>query len=453
MPDRAESDSDGEAPGAKLETATAFIRVMIDAFSRGDMERAEEAYKQARDAEQNPDQKLYTQALYLRARYSRGDSTALDRLQDLVERAKEAPTVLHAVYQLLGSAYDVADDFYNAIEAYERAVEAAESEEQRARYVGALAHTLCESGDSDEAFKRLTNELERATDRTALSTLYSSLASLYKETDNLELRAVALQKATEYKPSDNELRFDAAYASNEDNFNALALMHYDILLRLKPDDSSALNNMGVLYDQLDMPIQGTAFYKAAAKNGNTLAAANLAYQYLNAGFADAAKEVLNTAMKAESVHRNVSQAIAAVGRQEEAQSNKSTETLDAARQQYRFLLAFAEAYFRTPSVDPRFEGDWRLLGDGEVEIGRDTDKLEIKWKQYGKDHAIAGRIRNRGVLITKYSRRDEIMSSSLANSGYGYVSEDGQQIKIMTYKGGEHSFLELKLAQQEDEFF
>jgi hypothetical protein len=171
---------------------------------------------------------------------------------------------------------------------------------------------------------------------------------------------------------------------------------------------------------------------------------------LEAGFADEAKEVLNTAVKAEDVHPNVGEAIAAVDRQEEAQSRTSTETLDAAHQQYRFLLAVAEAYFSPPSGGLRFEGEWQLPDGVEVEIARDTGRLEMKWKRNGKDHAMAGRIHNRGVLITKYSRRDSYISSSLGDKGYAYLSEDNQKLKIMILKDAKHSFLELTPVKQEE---
>jgi len=450
VPDRAGTDLDAEVPKSESRTVHEYMSDMVAAVSHDDFERGEEAYKQARDAESDPDEKLRIEAIYLLVRYRRGDAAALDHLQDLVERAKEAPKMLHAIYQTLGSAYDLADDFQNAIEAYESAAEAAQSEEQRARYVGAVAHGLFEFGDGEEAFERLMVEIERVKDRTALSTLYRSLASLYEQSDNSELRAVALQKATEYEPSDTRLRFDAAYSSDESDLDALALMHYGIQLKLKPDDAATLNNMGVVCGQLKMPQQEIACYKASVQNGNTLAAANLAYKYLEAGFADEAKEVLNTAIKAEDVHSNVGEALAAVDRQEEAQSKTRTETLNAARQQYRFLLAFAEAYFGTPSVGPRFEGDWKLLDSVEVKISRDTDRLELKWEQNGKGHVMTGRIRNRGALITKYSRRDTYMSTSLGDRGYAYLSEDDQQIKIMTLKDGKHSFLELTLTHQQE---
>lgn len=450
LSDQAKTNPNEEGPERESRTVDECTSDMIAAFYHGDKERVEEDYKQAQDAESEPDKKLHIEALYLRLRYGQGDSSALDRLQDLVERAKEAPKFLPDIYQLLGSAYDLADDYQNAIQAYESAAAAAsQSEEQRARYVAAVAHCLFESGGRDEALEKLMAEIEGVEDRAALSTLYGSIASLY-ETDNSELRAIALQKATEYKPNDTRLRFDAARSSDEGNLDALALMHYNILLRLKPDDASTLNNIGVVYGQLKLPIQQIASYKAAVKKGNTLAAANLAYQYLRKGFADEAKEVLNTAIKVEDAHSNVAEAKAAVDRQEEAESKTSKETLSAARQQYRFLLAFAEAYFSTPSGEPRFEGDWQLLDGVEVEITRDAGRLEMKWKRNGKDHVIAGRIRNRGVLITKYSRQDSYWWSNLGDNGYAYLSEDNQHLNLMTFKDGKHSFLELTLTQQQE---
>ncbi len=446
-PDRAEATLEEEALEAQARTSNELLEDMISAFVSADIERGEEVYEQAQNAESDANEKLRIEAIYLRLRYGRGDTTALDKLQDLAERAKEAPEVLPTVYEFVGSAYDIAEEFQAANKAYESAAEVAQSEEERAQYVNSAAHCLFEAGDTKEAFERLVVEIERTSSRKALSKLYSGLASLHKEAGNTDVRAIALQKALEYKPNDTQLRFGAAYSSSESDLSALSLMHYRILLRLKPDNAAALNNIGVIHEQLDMPIRQVNSYKKASEKGNTLAAANLAYQYLNAGFADEAKGVLNAARVEEDVHPNVGSALAAVSQKEEAESKIEAETLNAAHGQRRFLLAFAETYFTRPSVDPQFEGGWHFPDGVEVEITQSSDRLEMKWKRNDKEHVMSARAHNRGALIIEYSRRDTYLPSSLGDKGYAYLSEDNQHMQLMVLKDGKHSLLKLERNQ------
>ena len=68
------------------------------------------------------------------------------------------------------------------------------------------------------------------------------------------------------------------------------MMHYRTLLKFEPNNTGALNNIAILYGEGDMPINGVGSYKKAIQNGNALAAANLAYQYMDAGFADEARK-------------------------------------------------------------------------------------------------------------------------------------------------------------------
>jgi hypothetical protein len=63
-------------------------------------------------------------------------------------------------------------------------------------------------------------------------------------------------------------------------FSALAMMHYQAMLRFEPDNFAALNNIGIVYSEWDMPIRRVFSYKKAIENGNTLADANLAHEYI-----------------------------------------------------------------------------------------------------------------------------------------------------------------------------
>src|SRR6185369_1067483 len=116
-----------------------------------------------------------------------------------------------------------------------------------------------------------------------------------------------LEKALEIKPENTSLRFDAAYAQSHTDLSQLALANYDTLIRQEPDNSMAINNLGVEVDRLNMPIRSASYFKDSAEKNNTLAMANLGYRYLNRGFAKEAEEILRNAQKLENVYPNVAE--------------------------------------------------------------------------------------------------------------------------------------------------
>jgi tetratricopeptide (TPR) repeat protein len=260
--------------------------------------------------------------------------------------------------------------------------------------------------------------------------------------------AIALQKAIEYKPNDTQLRFDAARSFGDSNFNALALMNYQTLLRFEPDNAGALNNIGIVYGAMKMPARQSDSYKKAFEKGLTIAAANLAYEYMNAGFMDEATEILNKAKEKEDVHPNVGNALAAAANKKQEESTMEQEALEAAREQRQFVLSFAQAYFSEPSTNPQYEGSWHFPDGVEAAIRRKDSELEITWERNDEAVIMTLRTQNRGALVTKYSRKERFLPTSLGDKGYAYLSEDDQHMSIMVLDDNRHFFLTLKRDQQ-----
>ena len=389
---------------------------MVVAYIDRDVERGDKAYEQAQqDAKDDPEQLLRTEAIYLSLRYGIGDVAAFYKLQNLRERAKEFRAVLPLVHNWIGLAYERGGDPLKASEAFEAAAETAE-----------------------------TREIHETNKDEPLSTLYEALADLYQKADRDDLRAIALQKAIEYRPNDTNLQFAAAYASSSADYSALALMRYKTMLRFDTDNYAALNNIGILYGEWDMPILQVSSYKRAIENGNTLAAANLANKYIDAGFSSEARAVLDKAKEEEDFDPNVGSALASLSHRQQSESDLEDDVLKTAGEQRRFLLSFAEAYFEQLPITPRLDGEWRFSTGEEAIATMNGSMLEIKWERNKVEHIIVADTKNRGAVVNKYVRKDQYYSPSLGDRGYARLSKDGQQMKIMVLKDRRHSFLTLE---------
>lgn len=228
----------------------------------------------------------------------------------------------------------------------------------------------------------------------------------------------------------------------------LALLHYDTLLKFKPDHSGALNNAGVHYSLQQMPIRSISSYKKSAELNETLAATNLAYMFLKAGFMEEASQILDKAKQHQNPHANVSKAISAISDRVKEESQTEENIINAAREKQRFILRFTEAYFKKKQDCPDLSGLWRLSDGSEVNIRQTKNTVEANWITDSKKYKFTGTVNNLGAKLTIYKEQyvfgaETKLDFVEESAGYGYQTPDGQQFFIMTLKEGKHSFMEL----------
>jgi Flp pilus assembly protein TadD len=432
----------GEGVGpAGIEPATAaeWVQKMLAAFRDGDWGAAEAAFAETQKAEDDPVKKLQYEALYASCRYEQGDTSALAELRQLAEKEGVATIA----YPLLGQCYENFGDFDNAAKAYELAAHHASSEEERARIVVRAASCVFKGGRQQDAYTMLMSQISDSTTTEALSVLYDGLASLYELAEDPELCALALEKALEIKPNDARLRFRAGYSYGEKHLDHLALLHYKTLVRFDPDDTGSLNNLGVAYSRLDMPIRAIESFEAAGGN-ETLAAANLAEAYIAGGFKRRATELIDQARRQEQVHARVGVAMEEISEREETEANAERAVLQAAREQQRFLLSFASAYFTADVAARTFADTWVFPDGVEATIVQTDHEIKGDWTRDKKKYRFTGRVNNRGAKITRHRMQYATASGQELGftddgEGYAYMSPDGMQLPMMTLKGHEHS--------------
>lgn len=418
---------------------------MFDAFLTRRPEQAEAAFTRMQESEPNGVQKLKNEADYLWMRYTFADDpTALPKLLHLVEREEVSAHAKHWV----GRCYETAGDFERAATAYDDSARFEQGEKQRMTNIVALSRCLYKAGKKEAAFQRLMDELSAATSADAVAALYNGLAALYEKDQEPELRALALEKALEVAPSDTDLLFSMAYSYSQKGIDALALLHYKTLLRFNPEYPAALNNIAVAYGRLKLSVLEVKFYKRAAIKNNTLAMANLANQYMNAGFADEAKDILDKARQQQDIHPNVGGAISAFFQKQETETKTEEGILKLARDQQRCLRAFAEAYFVKTPHPLGFSGVWQHPSGIEVMITQTDDQLEASGARDNDAYKFTGRASNRAAKIEIERKTEPRSLAALAlfrppvpslpdikyshGPGYAYLSSDARELFIMS---------------------
>ena len=427
-------------------TADDWEKQMFAAFLAHDMEGMEEPFAKAQEAEADAVKKLKDEAFYLWLRFDLGDRTALDELQDLAQREGIDSIVRRVTLRYMGYCYDGVGDFGKAVDKYEAAACHSETDVDRASDTVSIATCLYKMGEKSEALNRIMNEVGKGPDDQALSNLYKGLASLYELSKDMEFRAFALEKALQLNPNDTELRFRAGYSYAQKKRHTLALLHYKTLLEFEPEHAMTLNNLGVTCERLGMPIRSVASYKKSTDQSETLAAANLAYQYLYAGFEDEASAVLDKAKQKPKAHPNVGRAFAAISDRKEEETREEASTLDKAREQQRFFLTFAEAYFTSKPELPQFSGIWESTEGNVAEAEISENMLEINWESNSTKYKFAGTVSNRASRGAFFKEQYVLAKGKVdfdkEGDGYAYLTLDGHQLHIMTVKEHDHSLIE-----------
>ena len=376
---------------------------------------------------------------------------ALEKLDELA--ADPEITVEARIYR--GWARSFASDTIGAAEDFALARDAATDEETKANAISYRANALNKAGEYDKAVGELEDALREFETPETRGRLWSALADVYGEHDKHQLRALALQQALEVTPGDAKLRFSAGWAysnADEELFAPAVIHHYRAALRFAPDYEAARNNLGVAYKRSDLSILGVEEYRRASEEGNTLAAANLAYLYLNAGFAEEAEAIVTNAAENESPHPNVAKATAAIATAREDQEEKRNHLSSRGEQQAVFLGRYAEARIRQSAG---FTGKWRFQDGKEVEVTENADEVvgdwmvrKTKWNFKGTAYGSAARL----VLseMEYYTWMEERKESGFRKraEAFAYLTVGGNSLELMEVKDAAVTFRTLQRIEQ-----
>jgi Flp pilus assembly protein TadD len=442
-------DESAESPKAVLagDDPMAVRRVMAQALAEKDADLGAEAMGRLRQVEHDTHERELDEVRYafLQA-VQLNDPEAVDRLREMTGN----DAVKAMVLRLLGFIEARAGNPGPAATAYRQAAEAEGDPGVKAQNVIEAAFALRAAGRIDDAEALLKRELLTATGAPA-GLLWRSLADLYAQREESELRGIALQRALEHRAGDPSLRFDTAYALGEvkdGSLTPLVVHHYELLKLAEPTHEGAWNNLGVQYESAELPLMAVRNYKQARELGMSLAAANLAYRYLRAGFGDDAESVLNDAITGEEPHQNVGAALARLGSDRDAETTRVQELKRVGQQQADFMSRHADALIR--SSPDRFAGTWKFDSGEELTISVADGRLSAEWEYKRVKRELKGTLRGEAAKA-RYSEmsysnwggeRHEVSFDEVAED-WLQLDPQGAHIELMRVRGAAVSFLRL----------
>jgi len=424
-----------------------FFFEMYNAFERKEFEEADAAYKKMQAAELTAVQRSKNEALYCWLMYSSGrDTKAIEKLEKLATNEDVRETALF----WMANCYEFSGNYPKAIDTYSLALEEDLEDDDRARHTTKKAKCLIKLGEHGQALEVMALALEQVQAPEAKADLYHSIADLEETIGNTVLRAIAFAKVLEYKPEDKDVLFRAAYAQSDAKLSPLCVTNYLALLRFAPDHATALNNLGVECDGLDLPMRAVSYYrKAAAEQKYTLAMANLANKYVSGGFRKEAKELLEQARSQKDPHRNVGEAMARLADSKEEEEKAWKSILEVGIKQQLFLWRYAEACFPHSDCKPLFAGEWVSPSENVFVVTQEGARVLGAWENDKMGEKFEGTVHNRSMVV-EFRRKEPLWGSAVGSywptagvPGFAYLTDDGSRMSIHLNRKDNQEFFDL----------
>jgi len=429
-------DPVGQSP--QEQSLSDLYSAMIDFLEAGDTTHADETFAKFQQSKEADSKTLAIMAIiYHDTRYR---SAREDRDRCALEALLEDAQVGDLAASRLASLCALSRDYDKAIQYYALATKKAHDPGQKTNWLIKHAETLALINRLSAAKDVVIRALREPIAQEDASRLLTCIAALSKSRGDRLSEAAFLTRAAQLKPADTHTRFNAAFALSEVGIGHLAVSHYRSILAIDTHHAATLNNLGVLYSELEMHCMASDFFSKAWEAGNSLAAANLALQYLEGGFLNDSKRVVDDARKQENIDGRIGDAITAIVTKEEADRARQKEIDSIGIREQSFLSAYVEASLRVVNFDV-FCGLWHSHDGCDVLLG---ERNQVVGAEYGDDldrKRIIIVPENWGGRLTLEDWQEWQKAFNKSRSGYAYVDEDGRKLHLFWMEGRSPSFV------------
>lgn len=404
--------------------------------------------------EKDVNQIAYWEATIIHAKRVFHNEDVLQQLRDLSQTYPKS----QIIHRYIGMCLEDYRSYDEAAKEYLEAKKLSLVPKDQIKNLNLAATAVLKNGDEISAMQMLYDAFRDYSEPIFSAMLFEALAYICLLNKQDDLFLSFSEKSLMIVPNNNSLRFKLAYRYSEIGKSDFALYHYQILIQTDPSATN-LNNLGVAYSELKMEAKSVDYYRQAAAKKMRLAMANIAQQYLDEGFMQEAKTILDEANKIEEDDKGaVARAISRIAQINEAEGEKEEEALKGIEAERKFRLKFSEAAI-AQAID--FTGFWKgkhgdinitvsgqeISGTGQREdksysallslaliggLSRPTEPVVSK-----KILHMTGTLRGTSFFYTLQISEEGSRSSTLLNdsrekySGMGIVENGGQIISIM----------------------
>ncbi|MEL5259662.1 hypothetical protein [Serratia nevei] len=219
-----------------------------------------------------------------------------------------------------------------------------------------LADSYISNLEFSEAKKILTNRLQLDLSAWEYSRLYDKLSLVESKAGNDILSVLCLDKALEYDSTDKSLMFNSAYKASKVELRPIEISNYDTLVFSDPNNSQAINNIGVSASKVNLNSIATKYYETSSQLGNTLAMSNKGHKLAQTGFINQAEDIAKKALEHENPDENIYSLLEKIQEIRKSESEKWNEIKEKSFVIKRKLRKYTDAYYDAEAI--HVEGEW-----------------------------------------------------------------------------------------------
>lgn len=237
-----------------------LIEIHVKLFGEKDPDGARRVFEEWLGAAGNEDERVDHRAWYEWMRFSAGYADGYEKLERLASEYPDHPSPVTFLARLLRSLGQLS----SAAERFNDASKKTSNVQRKAKLIVEASLCLAKENKYEDANNLLTDSLSEIAegDPAVAFELYCGLSQIAKASKDHDKQVALLEKALSIRPAEHGLRFEIAHKYSEMQRHPLALYHYKILTN-EASDGSNLNNLGVVYANLELPAKAVAAYKKA----------------------------------------------------------------------------------------------------------------------------------------------------------------------------------------------
>lgn len=333
------------------------------------------------------DDKALWYAFVLRYSHKLGDEKAIGKLEEIVKINSNKPEVIKQLayrYRDMGEFDRAREKFLLAKDQYNIT-----DETQKELIVDCyIQASWCLANDDkyNDAIDMLKQLLGKNELQEQKAKILSGMADIAKDKQVNEEFICYSEASLNVDPLNTDLRFSLAYTYSDIGCERLALLHYKKLTDITTN-IVALNNLGVCYSRLKLKAKSITSYLRSAEGKETLAIGNLAHSYLDSGFINDAKKLIDKAYKLSTegieVNPRVASALRELNNLQQEEQKSEKKLLEEAGKEREFRVKYSEVLLTNKYIEKKkINGSWETpWGVTNIVLDERSNSFQIKMHQ------------------------------------------------------------------------
>ncbi|HBC0641551.1 TPA: tetratricopeptide repeat protein [Serratia marcescens] len=422
-------------------------------LKKPDIDGARKAFEQSRKECSSENEFYMRKSIFLYLIYDKTHNE--DILNELENHIKDAKTEEQAADASIWyvMCLEMTKQYKVSISFLLKQLQKLKNPEQITATIVSLSDSYLLDSEPEKAKKIIIQRLGENLSNKDYSLLYSKLSEIEESLGNGQNAALCLDKAVEYSPNDKELFFNSAYKASKNDLPAIEISNYDILTFIDPENSLALNNLGVSADTIKLESIAARYFEKASNLGNTLAMSNNGLKLLNAGLINQAESLINKALEDKSPHKNVYSLLTKIKEKKEKDDNKWADVKNNAFNLQKKLRAYTHCLYKRDENNILTSG-WVVDGDTQAKLEMlDITSFKIEFENKNKTINIVGNVQNlslNGVYIEKPKGQESnsmlTREQSKSISVFGYYNHEDDKLVFFPKKADDE--LNLVLSRE-----